>query len=752
MPTSDDALNAKLPIFSTQLLVGALSEFGQGWLVEALAPDLDMFGWASYIPDWGSGYPSGNDPKLIAQMVAFAVEENSHVKAPKGLIQAKKAALPHHCVGRATDLAKWSKYTSPNQFTQHDALRLWSRRVALSLYIDGAGLVPWRLRDFPAWQVAGMLSWRPQSPNRLKDVLEGSWRGHSPLQAVGGAWFSSDFIWNPDPTTAYHAASSIIHVASATTPRAALAALRTWMVQRRALHGQREWTYFACNQEADAPPGGILELSCNPTGVYSISMAQWLRRGWGGCGVNSAALATLLLGVNVPAATVTKVAVDMPADDEMIPPTTAWSTSLRVTDSVPIRVAGGFDRNHNACYAFGSGLACTHGDLNVNGVANGAVYGDDSLSGWLPWRLQFGMHLWADAVSAPSAQPPEQPVEPSDGVRRTHLAQALLSAMADPTFAPSLAPHWPWMAWRVTQATAANWIQADPGGGAVSLRRWLMAVAYWPCGQPMPGLHGLAALLETYAGMLPLPQWQPLFNTGFECSMAPMRQTLARAVRELVTPMSGVVTKEPQALAREGYILMATLTSESIDGSVALRVVMLALLTLQAAQDGAPNAQQLLQLLAAHSYDIFGLTRRSANSPVASLSGSPVLETVHRVGFPDDIQIWFLNPATSPLSNPWTTVCQAETLTLDTYVKTYGSTSPASTEDKLTLASLGPSGQVAGVFAGADPLAVDIFGPAFASVCHGPAELLPPLEKFDELLGVVRCSVQALVAAIEESA
>ena len=501
---SDASFNAGLVAYNTLPLKQALLEFGQPWLIDALGPDLDPGGVLSFVNDWGLG-PTPQAPapfpyvapELKARMIAYAVAVMSNTPlsaAAAGAVSGYPITLPAYFRTQATDNELWSGYKSSLDFTFHDALRLWSRRVALSLTIDGANLVPWRLRDFPAWQVVQMLSWQPTTGNRLKDVLEGTWRGYSPL-TDGNGWFTFDYVWAPDPLVEHLAAKAIVEDAGATSPRQALLAIRTWMAQKRALHGQQEWTYFWGNGAPDQPPGGPLENNCNPKHRYDQSMAQWLRLGWGGCPSSSSALTLLLLSINIPAAAIVGVVIDLVGKADLVAPVGAWSTSRRKKESVPVRVVLGAQGSHVCCYVFGAGLACAHGDYNVCGAGDGVAFGDNTLSGWLPWRLQLAMHVWAEASSPKEAPAPDSPPN-DDFFRRVLLIDGLRSAASDADFAPSFLPFLPALEGSAATAIATNWLANAAAGMPPSLRQWIVAVSFWPVGRKAPGLRGHRVLVE----------------------------------------------------------------------------------------------------------------------------------------------------------------------------------------------------------------------------------------------------------------
>jgi len=155
-----------------------------------------------------------------------------------------------------------------------------------------------------------------------------------------------------------------------------------------------------------------------------------------------------------------------------------------------------------------------------------------------------------------------------------------------------------------------------------------------------------------------------------------------------------------------------------------------------------------LRLLAAHSYDTYGLSERSASSGAWQF---PNADPVHARAFPTDMQFWFEGASSTPAGAvPPMAVCAWESTVMETVAKLDTDAEPP----LVSLLRLGQAALKLGYPPGAapqlgrDPLGFRAWAPASFWTCAPGSPLRPPLDNPAELAAAIRCAAAAIVAFI----
>jgi hypothetical protein len=278
-----------------------------------------------------------------AALVARHLVEADEGKVPNAVLGSK----PFVSVSGWQD-AFYNDQPSSYPFNANATRLIWSRRVAVALLADFQGLWPWKLAQYPRWVNGVMLDLRRLAPGGfigLSDVYSGFGSSQDFYAVTASSWSTGRLFESNEPFLAQAEAKKIFDKAGPKNPREACYAVSEWMVRKRFVHGYAAW-YLHC-AGTPAPPSSVFNpgpgLAASP-----CTLRQAIDFKWGGCPVNSAYVARVLNGMNVPTVVVLEVAAAHAPSE---------------SDSEKIFSYSGFgDPGHTSVYAVGAGLAMIHGD------------------------------------------------------------------------------------------------------------------------------------------------------------------------------------------------------------------------------------------------------------------------------------------------------------------------------------------------------------------------------------------------------
>lgn len=261
-----------------------------------------------------------------------------------------------------------------SQYIEH----IWARRVALSLWLDWAGIWPWGLSDFPRWQVGILLDYRPDRHDAIQNAFDGWGNGQGLVSKPHAGMID---VWLADPIAALFEALKVAGKHGPTTPMEACGAISLYLKSCRYAHGYSpQW-----QRELYGNPSGVAPLPgwihCSKGGYY-YAVGSSFDVKWGGCQTSSQYLVAVLRAMNIPA-----VALTTRIAEGTRMPWEPWPFQGEVLAEYPTGFGSGV---HRTVYCYGANLGLDHADWVLQGHF-GADFGG-CLSHWIPVKAQYFLH------------------------------------------------------------------------------------------------------------------------------------------------------------------------------------------------------------------------------------------------------------------------------------------------------------------------------------------------------------------------